>query len=40
MPRVFAFEVEDIGTTDWTVEIAVAADTKDEVYRKIRNVGA
>ena len=39
MPRVFVLEVEDIDATDWTAEIAVAADTKDEVYRKIQDAG-
>jgi hypothetical protein len=39
MAKVFVYEVEDIDAASWTVEVAVAARTRQEAYRRIRDAG-
>ncbi|HEY3001887.1 MAG TPA: hypothetical protein VGJ44_06020, partial [Kribbellaceae bacterium] len=39
MTEVFIFEVEDIDAETWTAEVAVAAQTRQEAYKRLRDAG-
>lgn len=39
MTEVFIFEVEDIDADAWTAEVALAAATRQDAYRRLRDAG-